>query len=148
MPFLVRYPGSIKPKSVSDAMVLNVDFAPTLLDYAGLRVPADMQGRSFKPILAGQTPKDWRTAWYYRYYHYPGDHQVQPHYGVRTDRYKLIYFNRLDQWELYDLKKDPDELKNVYADPAYADTVKTLKAEMSRLRKELDDHDQLQDVQK
>ena len=148
MPFLVRYPGSIKPKSVSDAMVLNVDFAPTLLDYAGLRVPADMQGHSFKPILAGQTPKDWRTAWYYRYYHYPGDHQVQPHYGVRTDRYKLIYFNRLDQWELYDLKKDPDELKNVYADPACADTVKTLKAEMSRLRKELDDHDQLQDVQK
>jgi arylsulfatase A-like enzyme len=82
---------------------------------------------------------------YYRYYHYPGDHQVQQHYGVRTDRYKLIYFHRIDQWELFDLKKDPHELNNVYADPSYADTVKKLKAEMGRLRKGLNDHDQYVD---
>ena len=82
---------------------------------------------------------------YYRYYHYPGDHQVQPHYGVRTDRHKLIYFNRLDEWELYDLEKDPRELKNVYTERAYAGTVRKLKAELARLRKEFDDHDQFAD---
>jgi len=96
-------------------------------------------------LLSGKQPSDWRTSMYYRYYHYPGDHQVQQHYGVRTERYKLIYFHRIDQWELYDLKKDPRELNNVYADPAYASTVKTLKAEMARLRTELNDHDQYVD---
>jgi arylsulfatase A-like enzyme len=123
-------------------MILNVDFAPTFLECAGLPVPADIQGHSFVPLLSGHSPKDWRTTMYYRYYHYPGDHQVQQHYGVRTDRYKLIYFHRLDQWELFDLKKDPHELNNVYADSAYADTVTKLKAELARLRKELNDHDQ------
>ena len=82
---------------------------------------------------------------YYRYYHYPGDHQVQQHYGVRNDRYKLIYFHRINQWELFDLQKDPNELNNVDSDPAYASTVKELKAEMDRLRKQLDDHDQYVD---
>ena len=148
MPFLIRYPGKVKPGSVHDAMILNVDFAPTFLEYAGLSAPADLQGRSLVPLFGGGQPKDWRTGWYYRYYHYPADHRVQPHYGMRTDRYKLIYFNRLKQWELFDLKNDPHELKNVYADPAYIDTGNELKAEMARLRKELDDHDQLQDVQR
>jgi arylsulfatase A-like enzyme len=82
---------------------------------------------------------------YYRYYHYPGDHQVQQHYGVRTERYKLIFFHRINQWELYDLRKDPHELNNVYADPAYAGTVKELKTELERQRKELNDHDQYVD---
>jgi len=145
MPFLVRYPGKIKPGSVSPAMALNVDFAPTFLEYAGLPIAKEIQGRSLAPILGGRIPRDWRKAMYYRYYHYPGDHQVQQHYGVRTDRYKLIYFHRLDQWELFDLKKDPRELKNVYGDPAYASTVKELKTEMARLRKELNDHDQFVD---
>jgi arylsulfatase A-like enzyme len=81
---------------------------------------------------------------YYRYYHYPQDHRVQPHYGVRTERYKLIYFNKINQWELYDLDKDPHELKNVYADPAYAETVKRLKAEMYRLKRELKDEDRFE----
>ncbi len=144
MPLLVRWPGKAASGAVSDGMVLNVDFAPTLLDAAGLKVPADMQGRSFLPLLKGEQPKDWRTAMYYRYYHYPQDHQVQPHYGLRTERWKLIYFNKLDQWELFDLKKDPHELKNVYADPANADLVKQLKEEMYRLKKELKDENQFE----
>jgi arylsulfatase A-like enzyme len=144
MPFLVRWPGKVKPGSVNDGMVLNVDFAPTLLDAAGQKVPADMQGRSFLPLLKGEKPADWRTSMYYRYYHYPMHHRVQPHYGVRTERHKLIYFNKINQWELYDLQKDPHELKNVYADPAQADTVKRLKAEMYRLKKELKDEDQFE----
>ncbi len=148
MPFLIRYPGHIKPGTVNDGMILNVDFAPTLLEYAGLTAPKEVQGRSFVPLLRGKTPKDWRTEMYYRYYHYPADHRVQPHYGVRDHRYKLIYFNRINQWELFDLKRDPHELKNVYADKSYADAAKKLKADIARLRTELDDHDQLQDQQK
>jgi arylsulfatase A-like enzyme len=144
MPFLVRWPGKVKAGTVNDGMVLNVDFAPTLLDAAGQKVPADMQGRSFLPLLKGERPADWRTAMYYRYYHYPMHHRVQPHYGVRTGSHKLIYFNKINQWELYDLEKDPHELKNVYADPAYADTVKRLKAEMYRLKRELKDNDQFE----
>jgi arylsulfatase A-like enzyme len=145
MPFLVRYPGKIKPGTVNDAMALNVDFAPTFLEYAGLPVPADMQGRSLVPLLSGKKPKGWRTSMYYRYYHYPQDHRVQPHYGVRTERYKLIYFNRIDEWELFDLKKDPHELKSVYASLTYAGTVKKLKTELVRQRQQLNDHDQFAD---
>ena len=145
MPFLVRWPSKIKPGSVNDGMILNVDFAPTLLAAAGQKTPADMQGRSFLPLLQGEKPADWRTSMYYRYYHYPMHHQVQPHYGVRTTRHKLIFFNKINEWELFDLEKDPRELKNVYADPAYADTVKQLKAELERLRKELKDEDQFAD---
>lgn len=143
MPFLVRWPGKVKPGSTQDGMILNIDFT-TIMAAAGMDVPADMQGRSFLPLLRGEEPKDWRTSMYYRYYHYPQDHRVQPHYGVRTTRYKLIYFNKINQWELFDLEKDPRELKNVVADPAYADTVKTLKAEMYRLKKEVKDEDQFE----
>jgi arylsulfatase A-like enzyme len=145
MPFLIRYPGKIKPGSVNDSMILNVDFAPTFLEYAGVAVPPDIQGRSIAPLLCGEKPKDWRASMYYRYYHYPQDHRVQPHYGVRTERYKLIYFNKIDEWELFDLKNDPHELKSVYADPAYTDTVQKLKTELYRLKKELKDEDQFAD---
>ncbi len=144
MPFLVRWPGQVKPGTTNDGMILNVDFAPTLMDAAGLKVPADIQGRSFLPLLRGERPKDWRASMYYRYYHYPQDHRVQPHYGVRTERYKLIYFNKINQWELFDLQKDPYELKNVYDDPAYAETRKQLKEEMYRLKKELKDENQFE----
>jgi arylsulfatase A-like enzyme len=147
MPFLVRWPGHVKPGTTSEGMILNVDFAPTLLDAAGEKTPADMQGRSFLPLLRGETPKDWRTTMYYRYYHYPQDHKVQPHYGVRDERYKLIYFNKIDAWELYDLQYDPHELHNLYDDPKHADTVKKLKAELEKLRKDLDDRDQFADQQ-
>jgi len=145
MPFIIRYPGKIKPGTVNDRMILNVDFAPTFLQYAGLPIPSEIQGRSIVPLLMQQSPKDWRTSMYYRYYHYPGDHQVQQHYGVRTERYKLIYFHRLDEWELFDLQKDPHELNNVYKNPAYAETVKELKTELGRLRTELKDRDQYVD---
>ena len=145
MPLLVRWPGTVKPRTVSDGMVINVDFAPTLLAAAGLPVPADVQGRSFLPLLKGETPADWRTSMYYRYYHYPMHHKVQPHYGVRTEKHKLIYFNKIDEWELYDLTKDPREVKNVYADPANAELVKKLKEELYRLKKELKDTDQFAD---
>jgi arylsulfatase A-like enzyme len=145
MPFLIRYPGKIKAGTVNDGMILNMDFAPTWLEYAGLPVPSEIQGKSFLPLLNGKRPSDWRKTMYYRYYHYPQDHRVQQHYGVRTERYKLIYFHRINQWELFDLKNDPHELKNVYADPSYAKTVKELKGEMERLRKELNDHDQYVD---
>jgi arylsulfatase A-like enzyme len=145
MPFLIRYPGRIKAGTTEKDMILNVDFAPTFLENAGVPIPTEIQGRSFVSLLNGKHPKDWRKAMYYRYYHYPGDHQVQQHYGVRTERYKLIFFHRINQWELYDLRKDPHELNNVYADPAYAGTVKELKGELERQRKELNDHDQYVD---
>ncbi len=148
MPFMVRYPGHIKPHSTSDKMVLNVDFAPTFLEYAGLKAPEDVQGRSIVSLLNGKTPRDWRTSMYYRYYHYPADHKVQPHWGVRTYDYKLIYFNRIKEWELYDLKNDPHELKSVYDDPKYKKVQAELTKEIDRLRKQLDDRDQFADIQK
>jgi arylsulfatase A-like enzyme len=144
MPFLVRWPGHVKADSVGDGMILNVDFAPTLLAAAGRGVPSDMQGRSFLPLLQGEKPKDWRTSMYYRFYHYPRHNRVQPHYGVRTERFKLIFFNKLNQWEMFDLKTDPHEVKNLYSDPAYAEKVKELKQELYRLKKELKDEDQFE----
>jgi arylsulfatase A-like enzyme len=144
MPFLIRWPKQIKAGGVSQQIILNVDFAPTFLDAAGMKAPADMQGRSILPLLQGKTPKDWRTAMYYRYYH-PGDHNVAAHYGVRTMRYKLIYYHKLDQWELYDLQKDRLEMRNEYSNPAFGKIVSSLKLEMYRLKKELKDEDQFQD---
>jgi arylsulfatase A-like enzyme len=141
MPLLVRYPREIKPGSVSDAIVTNLDFAPTFLDYAGVTAPTDMQGVSMRPVLAGHTPSDWRRSMYYRYYEYGdegkgGWHRVRPHYGVRTQRYKLIHFHddEIDAWELFDLRNDPHELKNVYDDASYVGVVDRLKAELKRLR--------------
>jgi arylsulfatase A-like enzyme len=142
MPFLVRWPGVTGAGATQSAMALNVDFAPTFMEIAGLKVPADMQGRSMVPLLRGQKPGDWRKSWYYRYYHDPGDHNTRAHYGVRTDTYKLIYFWKKDQWELYDLVKDREELHNIYGDPASAGVVKKLKQELLRLKKEVGDRDQ------
>ena len=135
MPFLVRYPKEIKSGSVNNDIVLNLDFAPTFLDFAGVAKPADMQGHSIRLLLQNKTLKDWRKSMYYHYYEYPAVHSVKRHYGVRTKRYKLIHFyNDIDEWELYDLEKDPKELNNVYNNPAYSDEVKKLKAELKRLR--------------
>ena len=102
-----------KPGSSQSALAINPDFAPTFMDIAGLPVPADMQGRSFVPLLKGQVPADWRTSFYYRYYHDPGDHNTRAHYGVRTTTHKLIYFWKKDQWEMYDLQSDPLERTNL-----------------------------------
>ncbi len=142
MPFLARWPGVIKPGSVQQAMAINPDFAPTFMDLAGLSKPAEMQGRSLVPLLKGRRPADWRTSWYYRYYHDPGHHNTRAHYGVRTATHKLIYFWKKNQWEMYDLVKDPDELRNLYHDPAQKEQVARLKAELYRLKKEVKDEDQ------
>ena len=144
MPLIVRWPGKIKPGSVSDEIVLNLDFAETFLDVAGESIPDDMQGQSIRPILEGQTPDDWRKSTYYRYYEFPGGHSVHKHYGVRTRRHKLIFFHELDEWELFDLEKDPREMKSVYDDPAYAEVVGEMKAELARLKKYYRDDDTVQ----
>jgi arylsulfatase A-like enzyme len=142
MPFLIRWPGRITAGTVVEAMAINADFAPTLLDLAGQPIPPDMQGRSLLPVLAGTTPADWRTSMYYRYYHDPGDHRTATHYGVRTRTHKLIHYWKQDQWELFDLVADPAELRNLAADPAQQQTIAALKAELYRLKRELKDEDQ------
>jgi arylsulfatase A-like enzyme len=147
MPFLVRWPAVITAGSRVDAMGLNVDFAPTFLEAAGLPPSADMQGRSLLPLMRGQTPRDWRSSMYYRYYHDPGHHNTRAHYGVRTKTHKLIYFWKKDQWELYDLVADPQEMRNLYGQPAQAALTARLKTELARLKREAKDEDQLADVQ-
>ena len=156
MPFLIRYPREIKPGSVSDEICLNIDFAPTFLDYAGVPIPKYMQGRSFRPILQGKIPKNWRTSMYYRYWL---QCSRPAHFGIRTKEYKLIFFygqglgkspkisrdttqNTKVGWELYDLRKDPKELKNEYNNPVYSEVIKELKKELRRLREELGDTDE------
>jgi arylsulfatase A-like enzyme len=143
MPLIVRYPREIRPGVNDRDMVLNLDFAETFLDYAGVAAPAEMQGRSMRGVLRGRTPSDWRQSVYYHYFEYPADHMVKRHYGVRTRRYKLIHFYYdIDAWELYDLEKDPRELRNVHADPAYAGVAREMKAELERLRRLYGDTDE------
>jgi arylsulfatase A-like enzyme len=152
MPFLIRYPGEIKPKSVNRDIVLNIDFASMFLDFAGQPTPKEMQGRSFRPLLEGHTPKDWRKAMYYRYWMHLADHGVPAHYGIRTARYKLVYYygkplgsagakpqETPPEWELFDLEKDPHEMNSVYGDPRYATIQKQLTDEMYRLQKDCGD---------
>jgi arylsulfatase A-like enzyme len=152
MPFLVRYPKEIKPETTSDEIVINTDFAPLFLDYAKVEPPEDMQGKSFRPILSGNKPGDWRQSMYYRYWL----HTTRPaHYGIRTKKHKLIFFYGLGLgkkgaditptkvgWELYDLEKDPKEMNNVYNDPKYSKIVAELKMELLSLKKELKDEDE------
>jgi arylsulfatase A-like enzyme len=142
VPLMVRWPGGAKAGFETDAMALNVDFAQTFLDLAGVKAPGDMQGRSLVPLLKGRKPWRWRDSFYYRYYHEPGHHNTPQHYGVRTDTHKLIHYWTKNQWEMFDLRNDPDELRNLYNDPAHQKTVKRLKAELYRLKKELRDNDQ------
>jgi arylsulfatase A-like enzyme len=147
MPFLIRWPAVIKPGSRSEAMALNVDFAPTFLEAAGAPVPDAMQGHSFLPLLRGRTPAGWQTSMYYRYYHDPGDHNTRAHYGVRTRTHKLIFFWKKDQWELYDLVNDPLEMNNVYGQPGHEQLTATLKTELARLKRAVRDEDQLANEQ-
>jgi len=154
MPFLIRYPKKIKPKQVNNDMVLNIDFAPTFLDLTGAEVPSEMQGRSFKSNLFGQTPKDWRTSMYYRYWMHMSAHYNPGHYGIRTEDFKLIFFyglplgqaGALDQitepyWEFYDIKNDPKEMHNLYEDINYAPIIENLKKELLLKKQELNDTD-------
>ncbi|MCQ6558420.1 sulfatase family protein [Paenibacillus mendelii] len=148
MPFVVKYPREIRQGSVTDAMSLNVDFAQTFLDYAGIPAPSDMQGRSLRNVLQGDTPQDWRTSMYYRYWmHLDDHHNVYSHYGIRTHRYKLIYYyaealgtmgskeeTRPPEWELFDLEQDRFEMNNMYGNPEYADLAAQLKKELAALQ--------------
>ena len=133
-PLMVRWPGKIKPGTVNTDMVMNLDFAQTFLDIAGAKQPEDMQGASMKPVFEGKTPEDWRKSVYYHYYEFPGAHSVAKHNGVRTERYKLINFYENKEWELFDLKEDPNELNSVYDDPNYAKIKAELEIELERLQ--------------
>lgn len=140
-PCLIKWPGVTEPGSSTSALSMNLDFAETFLDIAGQPIPEDMQGASLVPILQGKQPDDWRTSVYYHYYEYPGVHAVRRHYGVRTDRYKLIHFyeSDVDEWELFDLQVDPNELNSVHDDPGYEEIQKKLHDELVRLREKYKD---------
>lgn len=131
-PLLIRSPGHIEAGSVNSDLVQNIDFAPTILDVAGLDIPKDMQGLSLRPLFSNDT-SDWRDALYYHYYEYPGIHMVKRHYGIRTEQYKLIrFYYDIEAWEMYDLKNDPKELNNLYGHPEYQEI-------QTELHKKLDD---------
>jgi len=155
MPFIVRHPGAVKPGSVNADLITNIDFAPMILDAAGLDVPDAMQGRSFLPMLRGQAaPDGWRDGVYYRYWLNMVSHDNPAHYGIRTKRHKLIFFYGLPldvryakravepYWELYDLAKDPAEMNNVYDDPAYRDVRQKLKRQLLELKRQYKDTDE------
>ena len=143
-PLLIQWPGVTKPGSVNNDMVSNLDLAETFLDIAGVKVPADMQGRSMVSILKGKTPPDWRKEHYYHYYEYPGSHSVKRHYGISTERYKLIhYYYDIDEWELYDIQADPLEIKNVYNDPAYTSVKADLHKRLEKLMTKYKDSETL-----
>lgn len=149
MPFLVRYPKTIRAGTRTDAIVENVDYAATMLDFAGVETPDYMQGRSFKSICeTGEEPADWKQEAYYRYWMHMAHHDNPGHVGIRTKTHKLIYYYGCNYegeyqtppaWELYDLEKDPTEIVNQYDNPAYADVVAELKTRLADLRKRVGD---------
>ncbi|MFW5980907.1 MAG: sulfatase [Halanaerobiaceae bacterium] len=155
MPFVVRYPEEIEPGSTANLISLNTDFGPTFLDYAGIEIPEDMQGESLRPVFKGENPENWRQSMYYHYSMYPSVHNVYPHYGIRTRRYKLIYYYLEDcdfeqedirfvppekaEWEFFDLKKDPNELNNQYNNPEYKEIIAELKKELYKLKYDFKD---------
>ncbi|NHA05356.1 sulfatase [Mucilaginibacter sp. HC2] len=143
-PLMIRYPPLIKAGLVNSAMVSNLDLPSTFLNMAGVNIPPSMQGRSLKPLLENKTPANWRTAVYYHFYEYPGVHAVKRHYGIRTRDYKLIHFYYdINEWELYDLKKDPHEMRNVYDMPQYEAVKNSLTKQLAQLRSQYGDSDQL-----
>ena len=133
-PLLIRLPGG--KKGDIEQMVQNIDYGPTILDLAGVPVPSDMHGVSFLPLLRGEKVDNWRTALYYHFYEYPAEHAVKRHYGIRTERYKLIHFyNDIDSWELFDLQNDPSEMHNIYGQPGTEQLVAELKEKLVGLQK-------------
>jgi arylsulfatase A-like enzyme len=143
-PLLIEWNNVVKPHSVNNDLVSNLDFAETFLDIAGVKIPKDMQGESMLPVIKGNTPASWRKEHYYHYYEYPGVHKVKRHYGITTDRYKLIHFYYdIDEWELFDLKNDPNELKNEFNNPKYADVKKDLMKRLKTLMEKYHDSDAL-----
>lgn len=148
MPLMIRYPAAIPAQTVIDKMVVSIDFAPTLLDFAGLTKPKDMQGESFKPMITGHAQDNWRTSMYYHYYEYPDHHRVLPHFGVRDERYKLIcfYSGSSKSWELFDLKNDPDEVRNIYNSASMKTKIATMKKTLRQLMVQYDDQGALAEL--
>ena len=132
MPFLIRWPGKVRPESRPVQLIQNIDYAPTFLDAAELDVPNEVQGTSLLPLFE-KGPKTWRDSLYYAYYEL-GEHAVPQHFGVRTDTHKLIYFPKSDEWNLYDLAEDPQEMKSVHAETGYQAIRSALTTEFNRLR--------------
>ena len=142
--FLVRYPKVIKPGTHVNGFISNIDWAPTMLDIAGVKSADEIQGRSFLPLLKGQQPANWRKDVYYHYYEYPEPHHVSPHFGIRTRDYVLISFYKgVESWELFDLRKDPEELHNIYNDSKYKEIVSELKDRLKKLILQYDDKEAL-----
>lgn len=152
MPFVIRYLREIQAGSVCEDIILNVDFASTFLGCAGITVPGEFQGRSFRPLLRGESPDDWQTSLYYRYRMHKAHHNVCAHYGIRTRRYKLTYYysdpldkdgsvgDREDpEWELFDLESDTCDLRYVYAESEYRSVAKELRAELEHLQEQVGD---------
>nr|WP_302830499.1 sulfatase [uncultured Bacteroides sp.] len=139
-PLIMHLPKGLDARGDIKELVQNIDYGPTFLDLAGIKVPEDMHGVSLLPLLKGEHPEDWRKAVYYHYYEYPAEHMVKRHYGVRTDRYKLIHFyNDIDVWELYDLQNDPTEMHNIYGNPDVEDVTVELKAALLALQEQYND---------
>ena len=141
-PLIMRLPDNMAQKAKGDIpqMVQNIDYAPTFLELAGAEIPEDIQGVPLLPLLKGEKPADWRKSLYYHFYEYPAEHMVKRHYGVRTERYKLIHFyNDIDAWELYDLQEDPKEMNNLYGKAGYEKITEELKAELVRLQTQYHD---------
>ena len=138
MPFVIRWPGVVKAGTRFTEMIQNIDYAPTFMEMAGGQAHASVHGRSIVPVLKAEKPADWRQSVYYHWFS-TGGHMVPIHYGVRTSRHTLAYFPATDEWELFDLQKDPSQMRSVYADPAYAATVTELKTELTRLRAQYGD---------
>lgn len=140
-PLIMQLPSRFKQHGDIPQLVQNIDFAPTMLAVAGAETPSDIQGVSLLPLLENEkAPKDWRKSLYYHYYEFPAEHMVKRHFGVRTDRYKLIHFyNDIDEWELFDLQTDPHEMNNLYGKAGYENVTKELKTELKKLQEQYDD---------
>lgn len=139
IPLVVRWPEKIKAGSTNSTLVQNIDFAPTFLDIAGTKIPGWMQGLSLQTMFTNPNATLDRKSLYYHFYESYADHSVLPHLGVRNDKYKLIHFYTVNEWELYDLEKDPDELHNVYKDKNYEKVLQEMKEELHKTRKHYDD---------
>src|SRR5690606_33339759 len=140
-PFVIRYPGVVTAGTFIDQFALNIDLAPTILNIAGVPIPDDIQGQSFLPLLKGQEPS-LHDAVYYHYYEYPEPHRVMPHFGVRSEQYKLVrFYGEQDFWELFDLHSDPNELRNMYHDDAYQAVIVELKDKLNELIAKYEDEE-------
>lgn len=142
-PLIIRSPNGKRNIVNNKDMVVNIDYAPTFLDYAGIEIPTDMQGSSLKEIIeTNESPKNWRNSVYYHYFEYPAEHGVKRHYGIRNSRYKLIHFYfDIDEWEFYDLENDPKEMRNEYSNSNYLSIITEMKEELESLRKQYQDTD-------